>query len=96
MSGNLGCPGYRSWLEEALNAMPRNLPFIMRSAKVLREGQYQVYALERSVCRMAERIRGGGTEEGAPWEAVMSTGWVGEMPGREVTLGGCSQGDRKE
>ena len=85
MSGNLGCPGYRSWWEEALNAMPRNLPFIMRSAKVLREGQYQVYALERSVCRMAERIRGGGTEEGAPWGAVMSTGWVGEMPGREVT-----------
>lgn len=40
--------------------------------------------------------RGGGTEEGAPSEAVMSTGWVGEMPGREVTLGGCGQGDRKE
>ena len=69
---------------------------LMRSAKVLREGQCQVCALERSLHQMGERIRGGGTEEGAPWEAVMSTGWVGEMPGREVTLGGWSQGGRKE
>ena len=90
MSSNLGSLGYRSWWKETLNATPR------RSANVLREGQYQVCALERSLCQMGGRIRGGGTEEGVPWEAVMSTGWVGEMPGREVTLGGWCWGDRKE
>lgn len=26
LSSNLGCPGYRSWWEEALNATPRSLP----------------------------------------------------------------------
>lgn len=76
--------------------MPRESPFIMRSAKVLREEQYQVCALERSLCRMAERIGRLGLRREPLGEAVMSTGWVGEMPGREVTLGGCSQGDRKE
>lgn len=33
--------------------------------------------------KWGERIRGGETEEGDPWEAVIGQRWVGEMLGEE-------------